>query len=343
MNSSTTRITAPMTARGFSLVELMIGMTLGLILLLGVTSVLISNQRTYTTEDNLSRMQESARLAYDFLARDIRMAGYIGCLSDVTQFINTLNTPNDFDFDWDFGDAIVGHEAVGTGWTPALPCVLAGNPRAGTDVITLRGAYGENTTLEREMPDTSADLKTTAMKPPPLKTDDIVVLSDCRAAAVFQVTNYTDANGNVVHNTGTGTPGNAIKEFNHRFPPGSQVIKIKTTSYYVGTGASGQPALFRRDGGAEPVELIEGIESMQVEYGVDADGDKDADIYSNANAVADWNRIVSARISLLVRGGDANALDASQPYTYDGQTVTPTDRRMRRVVTYVVTLRNKTQ
>ncbi|MEW5973560.1 MAG: PilW family protein [Pseudomonadota bacterium] len=341
MNSSKTRITGPMSARGFSLVELMIGMTLGLILLLGVTSVLISNQRTYATEDNLSRVQESARQAYDFIARDVRMAGYIGCLSDVTQFINTLNTPNDFD--WDFGHAIVGHEAVGTNWSPELPGVLAGRPLAGTDVITLRGAYGENTTLEREMPDTSADLKTTAMDPPPLETDDIVILSDCRAAAVFQVTNYTDANGNVVHNTGTGTPGNATKNFNHRFPPGSQVIKIKTTSYYVGTGASGQPALFRRDGGSDPEELVEGIENMQVEYGEDADGDRDADAYRKAKDVTDWNRVVSTRISLLVRGRDANALDASQPYTYDGQTVTPTDRRMRRVATYVVTLRNKTQ
>lgn len=344
------RLTAPNPGpKGFSLVELMIGMTLGLILLLGVTSVLISNQRTYTTEDNLSRVQESARLAYDFIARDVRMAGYTGCFTDVNTMTNTLNMGAGgcgTSYDYDFSIPITGHEALGTAWSPVLPTGFSG-PLPGTDVITMRGAYDAGIDLVNQMNLTTADMKVS--KNSGLEEGDIIIISDCRSASIFQATHVNENSGtvqwdNLVHNTGaTVCPGNASKNLGHLYPPGSKIAKIETSSYYIGTGQSGQPALFKRSINGGAIELVEGIENMQVEYGEDTDGDRDADTYRKANTVTNWARVVSARISLLARGASANALDASQPYTYDGQTVTPTDRRLRRVATFVVTLRNKTQ
>lgn len=61
---------------GLSLVELLIAMALGLILTLGALQMMLSSQSLYRTTDSLSRIQESGRFALDFLAKDIRMAGY---------------------------------------------------------------------------------------------------------------------------------------------------------------------------------------------------------------------------------------------------------------------------
>ena len=66
-------------ARGFSLTELMVAMTLSLILLGGVIAVFSSARTTYETTDRLSRIQESGRFALDSMVTDLRATGFIGC------------------------------------------------------------------------------------------------------------------------------------------------------------------------------------------------------------------------------------------------------------------------
>ncbi|MDX1695195.1 MAG: PilW family protein [Ketobacteraceae bacterium] len=61
---------------GLSLVELMIAMTLGLLLLGGVLQFFVSSKRTFLHTEVFGKMEENGRFALDFLARDIRMAGY---------------------------------------------------------------------------------------------------------------------------------------------------------------------------------------------------------------------------------------------------------------------------
>lgn len=62
--------------RGFSLVELMVAITVGLILTAAVSALFISNKQTYRTQDDLARLQENARFTLQLLSREIRMAGY---------------------------------------------------------------------------------------------------------------------------------------------------------------------------------------------------------------------------------------------------------------------------
>ena len=51
---------------------------------------------------------------------------------------------------------------------------------------------------------------------------------------------------------------------------------------------------------------MEGVESMEILYGVDTDGDDAANYYVTADAVADWAQVVSVRVSLLVATIDNN-------------------------------------
>lgn len=61
---------------GFTLVELMIALVVGLILIGGVLQIFLSNKQAYRTNDALARIQEDSRLLSDMLGRNIRMAGY---------------------------------------------------------------------------------------------------------------------------------------------------------------------------------------------------------------------------------------------------------------------------
>jgi len=57
-------------SRGFSLIELMIAMVLGLVIVGGVISVLIANKRSYSTNEGMSQIAETVRTAYELMARD---------------------------------------------------------------------------------------------------------------------------------------------------------------------------------------------------------------------------------------------------------------------------------
>lgn len=64
---------------GLSLIELMIAMVLSLIIGAAVIQVFISQRETYRAQDDLSRVQENARFAFEQISRDLRHVGYWGC------------------------------------------------------------------------------------------------------------------------------------------------------------------------------------------------------------------------------------------------------------------------
>ena len=65
-----------------------------------------------------------------------------------------------------------------------------------------------------------------------------------------------------------------------------------------------------------PQELIEGIESMQILYGVDTSGDRLVDDYVKASAVANWNTVISLTIALLIRSVEPNSITTRRAYVY---------------------------
>ncbi|MDR0183211.1 PilW family protein [Lysobacter arvi] len=69
-------------AAGLSLIELMIAMVIGLILLMGLVQVMSASRAAYQLSTGVARTQENARFAVDFLQRDLRMAGHMGCVND---------------------------------------------------------------------------------------------------------------------------------------------------------------------------------------------------------------------------------------------------------------------
>ena len=77
----------------------------------------------------------------------------------------------------------------------------------------------------------------------------------------------------------------------------------------VANGGDGIPTLKQVDQTGNVTPLVEGVEYMQVDYGVDSNGDGAADTYTDCSActVTDWNNVVSIRINIVARNQDSTA------------------------------------
>lgn len=197
---------------------------------------------------------------------------------------------------------------------------------SGVDVIQNNDAANVFVRLTSTVVNGCPNSPTTQEKLSGICNGDILVISDCEKSRIFQATDLQKIGAcgtspaclMILHSkAGTVPPGNSIsswkgagssKNINKSFTPGSEILTIKTFTFFIGRGING-PALFRMENANTPQELVEGIESMQVLYGVDSTGDKVADQYFPANTVPDidgdpdtvFDGVVSARISLLVR------------------------------------------
>ena len=322
---------------GFSVVELMVAMALSLVLMAGVLSIFASSKLTYLNNEKTSRVQENGRLALDLIMRDIRSAGYSGCAKAVP-FNSTLN--NATTMLWDYSRPMQGFEFTGPGtWAPVLNTTVipaAQAPQDGSDAILLRVAQREGVALvmPTALTGATANPQVAGANPAPV-AGQIMLITDCNASTVFQVSGY--ASPNVSHATGTvPAPGNATTNFGYVFQGGARLIPMQTVVYYVRGNA-----LWRRVGGNAPEQLIDGVQALQIVYGEDTNSDRVVDNYVAANAVGNWANIVSVSVSLLVQS-DALGNDID-PGTYNvlGTVVGPfNDRRLRMLFTSTAALRN---
>lgn len=341
--------------KGLSLLELLIAMTLGLATVGAVVYVYSNTTRTYRTQDALARLQEGARFAFETISNDLRMVGATGC--GKASSYNAINGPTN----WErnllarplFATAKTGAAGVNQ-YSDALSIVRA-------DVSSEYRVSAHNTA--------SSLITLTAAHD--LTLGQYLVATDCTHTAVFQATN--NASPTVAHIAGSGTPGNSSANLGpagavYAFPAGSRLYRLSSARYYVANNAAGVPSLYRqRPLGATNVvtaeELVEGVEDMRVTFGVDTtptvDGLIDpaaADPYLSIAKIDDgsipalgatvddhWSRVVSVRISFLMQTPENNIATDPQTYAYNGaSSVLATDRRLRKVFTHVVRLRNRT-
>jgi type IV pilus assembly protein PilW len=335
-------------ARGMTLVELMVGVAIGLFLLAVMGGIYVGSKTTFVAQETTSRLQENGRFALDTLSTDLRMSGFRGCIGQagVANFTNTLNTPTAVLNN--YADPVWGSHYNGAAWSPALAAPLDGlGARTLGDVLVLRRPVGQGWALTSEMADPSAALTFTPTAV--FSKGDVLMVSDCAAGALLQATNDTPgALGTIQHVTGVAgvSPGVASNNLGHTYLQDASIWRVQTVVYYLANSARrpGESALWSYTspsyGAAQTNELVTGVERMVVTYGVDTNGDTAADQFRTADQVANWSQVVSARVELLLVGTDDSSATAPQPYVFDGTTTTPTDRRLRTVMSLAAVLRN---
>ena len=341
--------------RGLGLIEIMVALAISAVLLTGVVQIFLSSKLSYRVADANARVQEGGRFAVNFISEDLRMAGYLGCFrSDISIIENGLNSPSAFG--WDLGKPLEGHDGDGGSWSPPLPAELVGRVLPGTDVVVSRGLASDGIRLVPPYPSGGPGSAGQLFVNPAgdnLSTADIVMVTNCRNGSIFQITNKQNAGGkiNIVYSAGTGcggipggcVPGNDDPKLSYRYGADAEIARLRTSVYYVGNNAAGEPALFSmqlgNNGALQPQELVAGVEDLQVLYGEDLNDNGIANRYARAHEV-NMENVVSVRYSLLLRSED-NITGEPQVYLYNGEEHTAADRRLRRVFGSTVKLRNR--
>jgi type IV pilus assembly protein PilW len=343
-------------AAGFTLVELMVSLAISLLLLTGVVAIFSSSRFSYESTDQSSRIQETGRFALDLMSRHVRASGFSGCSRQPNYVSSVLNSATSVQ--WNFlAGPVLGFDAEDSTWTPelgdAVPDIdeeLPGSVTAGSDVLLVRGPRLDvpPALVTTAMADASADL--TVDNASNFKADGEVVMAySCEGQSVF----YARPAGNtLVHTVALGgTPGNQFDTTNFPFRENSEVVPVETVVYYVGKSSGGDSvpndttSLWRRAAVGNAEELVQGVERMQVRYGVDTTMDRVVDDYVDANEVTNWDNVVAVRIALLVRSVQEYGTDLdTRTYTLlDTEDPIPAanDRRQREVFTATVSIRNR--
>ena len=350
-------------AWGMTLVELMVGLAIGLFLVAVISTMYVGSRNTFVAQESGSRLQENGRYAMDTIANDLRMSGFRGCMPVVPtgknaaplvigQVDNTLLTPTALLYN--FGEPIWGSRNGAGGWVPALSAPVSSlGANAAGDVLLVRRPAGVAWALVGEMSTRDAALSITPTAN--FARGDLVMVADCAGASMLQVTNAgAGAAGSIQHVVGAAgvVPGVATGNLVRIYSNDARVWRMQTRIYYLAGSArrTGETALWlyvspTYDGEAQTSELVTGVERMAVTYGVDNDGldgagNQSANRFFHAGQVTNWAQVVSARIEMVLAGNGDSPSTAAQPYVFAGETITPTDQKLRTVVSTLVSLRN---
>lgn len=321
--------------RGISLVELMVAMVIGLILIAGVVKIFASNKQGYRTHEAMSRIQENGRYAMEILARNVRMAGFMGCgnLDTIEPNVIANNPPSG---GLSASNAVRGYEYDGSNWSPSFNGTAPTGVVANTDVITVDRGGDCGAYLVGNMLVDNANIQLNPDNTCNFQAGDVVIISDCASTDIFRATNVSlgASKITIAHANSQNTTNRLSKAYN----TDARVYKYNAYDYYIKENAANEPALYVRENGTES-ELVEGVENLQLEYGSDTDGDRSADSYAAADSVADWSKITSVRADITLRSLNDNVAVSSKTYSYDGANIT--NKRLRKDMASTIGLRNR--
>lgn len=345
---------------GLSLVELMIALALSTTLILGIFTVYLDSSKTSRVSSSLARIQESGRVGLEIMARDLRMVGFQGCAdpSSVTMNIIADNPPTGSFFDttlrgWEVNNAswAAGTEYDGT--------TIESNAVIGSDVVAVQRGETIDVQITGNMNGTNANIQVEGNDITTFNQNDAVLISDCENADLFRISSNPDS-GTWAHAQNVNSSNRLSQAYNES----ATIMRFSSTVYFVAeTGrldSRGNPirALYRGTNNLlnqatttfQIDELVEGVESLQVEYGESVGVGNIR--YRSADAVTNMTGVVSVRVGLLISDADSvrDTVDTSN-YDLPAELITPAggagavthpqDERLRRTFVSTVQLRNR--
>lgn len=264
-------------SKGFSLVELMIAMLLGLVLIGAATGVMLSNTQSFRATKSLSQIQDGARLGFELMARDIRQAGSIPCGNNI-RLNNTSSSPEWY-LNW--GDAkgqLIGHTSTLTGVT---------NQVKDTEAITV--LYADNSGASLKEPNTINN------EAHGLNTGDMVFVCDTNHGSIFKATIVDKIKVTANKNSSGSTPLDDFKR-------NAVISKLKSRAWYIGKNLDGSKSLYLAEmNGTEiqNIEVVSGVTKLEFNYHVKEEEDfKSAEKVTNENQ---WPKVNLIQITLTLQ------------------------------------------
>lgn len=322
--------------RGFSLVELMVAIALGLLILAGMLLVFANASSTRSEIDRNNRQIENGRYATELLRDDVQLAGFLGeadmptirvaglpgavpdpCATALTERTNG-GTP---------GVVLVHVQGVDNYTAGSVACLNAIGVKPGTDVILVRRA---KTCLVG-----SANCETLGQ----IANKPALQVSLCSVLAPAPVPGAPATHTLAVYSGATAA------EYVHRLtkqPDCTTALPSPLRPYVIYMYFVGTDHILKRvhfvNGQGMHIDnvspVVDGIENLQVEYGVDTNNDGNADVYRSAadinalspaaDAVAAWSNVVTVKIHVLARSTEPSlGFTDTKTYRLGTTTFTP--------------------
>lgn len=280
--------------QGFTVVEMMVAVAVGLLLLAGLSTLFSSNSAAQMEIERANRQVENGRYAMQLMTGDVRNAGYYAEY-DPTELSAPLVLPNPCSVDLATMRDAIAFAVQGYDNSNSLDCLA--DVKANTDVVVVRHTH---TCVVG-----AADCEDETAGGPFFQASQCAnddELGSNQLDKHFQIgalnSGFTlhkyDCKPGVI---GSGTP--------------ADVRRLLTHIYFVANNSlagDGIPTLKRaevvsKDGvmSVQIVPLAEGIENMQLEYGLDSNEDGVADSFTTKVADAEWGNVVSVKLHLLAR------------------------------------------
>lgn len=264
-------------SKGFSLVELMIAMLLGLVLIGAATGVMLSNTQSFRATKSLSQIQDGARLGFELMARDIRQAGSIPCGNNIS--LSTSSSPKWY-LNWgDTKGQLIGHTSTST---------LDGIDNQVEDTEALTVLYADNSGASLKEPNTINN------EAHGLNTGDMVFVCDTNHGSIFKAT----IDGKKVTASENDNATTPLNDFKHN----AVISKLKSRAWYIGKNLDGSKSLYLAEmNGTEiqNIEVVSGVTKLEFNYHVKEEEDfKSAEKVTNENQ---WPKVNLIQITLTLQ------------------------------------------
>jgi type IV pilus assembly protein PilW len=307
-------------AQGFTLIELMIAMVLGMVVIGGVMGVFLALMQNYRTNNSLSEVQGGARLVFEMLARDIRSAQLTGCHAN-GRIVNVLangNAGSSNNPAWwaDWVNPFIGYKnAV----DPALTIPTGPGARvAGTDSIRVLRAddssmivAGHTTAVAASKGSFTVDGGTGS-----LRAGDIIIVCNPAQSAILQTDGVTTGTaavpGTITYSlTGNCTTaldweaacGQTAASSSYTYGPSSEIAPLYAVDWYIGSNPVGGRSLYRMtlantNGAPAPVsqEMVRNVTNMALTYLMFG-----ATQFVTADNVTDWPSVNAVQLQLTMQ------------------------------------------
>ncbi len=331
---------------GFTLVEIMVAIAVSGTLITIILQIFLSNRLTYNTIDALSEIQEDARIAVIFLSRDARQLSHQGCSSSSNiALVNNVDLNGDSVAD-DISNSYDDSKQVLSNNNASSLSIDGKAVIAGSD--TIRFQYGNSCggQLVSNMNSDADSIKISDQNQCSLSANDLFMITDCQSADIVATASASDSSG--VTTIGHGTK-NISTKLSKRYLDNAEVLLLRSNHYYLSNNADGIVSLMRFDG-TNSIELVTGVENMQILLGEDTNNNGVANRYLVAGTPSlQMSRVVNLQISLLLSTTDEVASKSLPTLVYppapfnagSGSTYTPSDKKIYKVFNMNIALRNQ--
>lgn len=307
--------------RGMSLIELMVGMLIGLIGIVIITHLYVTNEQYKRSTTGSGAAQVNGAIALYTLERDVRMAGYgvnhSGALGCSTAIVG--GSPIQYYYE---GKGYSNPPVGGSTLPPLILAPVVITSTAGTpDTITLLYSTAAEgvmpTKIDETMPSPSAEFKVDGVAG--FKEGDLVVVAQGSTCALAEITQVQGSASKLQHNPGINAPWNPVGggSLLPAFTNGALIFNLGNPvwrSYGIDTNVAANSYKLQvaeifgaLAPGSNPfVHLVDDIVDMQAQYGRDTNDDGIVETWdtNTPTTATGWTQVLAVRIGMLTRSGN---------------------------------------